>query len=106
MSWPVNVVFGTLRLSDNSKVSTPLKRIMPDCKECGANVALDENFCGSCGAGVKSDSPVVESAPADADLSNSLGIGSSTWGPPKEEAPEPTGTGEIDKPEAGATSRA
>src|SRR5689334_8791156 len=23
---------------------------MPECRECGANVALDENFCGNCGA--------------------------------------------------------
>ena len=92
-------------LSD-SETSTPSKRIMPACKECGADVALDENFCGSCGARVKSESPPVESAPADADLSKSLGIGSSTWGPPKEEVHESTGNDEIDEPEVGATSRA
>jgi len=23
---------------------------MADCRECGASVALDENFCGNCGA--------------------------------------------------------
>jgi serine/threonine-protein kinase len=78
---------------------------MPACKECGANVALDENFCGGCGARVKSEEP-LDNAPVDADLSKSLGIGSSTWGPPKVEVDATTGDVAADSAEVGATSRA
>ena len=79
---------------------------MPACKECGAHVALDENFCGSCGARLKSEE-AADSAAADADLSKSLGgIGSSSWGRPSQEVHKHSGTGEIDEPEVGATSRA
>src|SRR5437879_3047559 len=89
-------------LSD-SETSTPSKRIMPACKECGANVALDENFCGGCGARVQSDDASAESAQPQTDLSKSLNVGQSTW---QEDVEPGSGTGEIDEPEAGATSRA
>jgi len=70
---------------------------MPACDNCGADVALDENFCGGCGARVKVDEPARESPAPASDLSKSFGVGNSTW----QEA-EPS-TGEV---EAGATSRA
>jgi serine/threonine-protein kinase len=70
---------------------------MPACDNCGADIALDENFCGGCGARVKVDEPARESAAPASDLSKSFGVGNSTW----QEA-EPS-TGEV---EAGATSRA
>ena len=73
---------------------------MPACKECGADVALDENFCGSCGARV-GDEASIDSAPVDPGVSKDLGVGSSTWGPPADAA---VGTDEI--VEEGATSRA
>src|SRR2546421_12479802 len=72
---------------------------MAVCKECGANVALDENFCGGCGARVE-DNGSSEVTPAG-DLAKDPGIGSSTWGPPKE---ADSNTGEVESP--GATSRA
>src|SRR5437764_3981012 len=72
---------------------------MAVCKECGANVALDENFCGGCGARVE-DNGSSEVTPAG-DLAKDPGIGSSTWGPPKEADSD---TGEVESP--GATSRA
>src|SRR2546423_2647686 len=76
---------------------------MPACKECGANVALDENFCGSCGARLDLEEPAESSAP-QTDLSKSLNVGGSTW---QEDAKPASGTGEIeDEPEPGATSRA
>src|SRR5687768_8148894 len=75
---------------------------MPACKECSADVALDENFCGSCGAPVKTDEPLAESA-LQSDLAESIGVGGSTLVPSAEE-PDP-GTGEVSEPEIGATSR-
>lgn len=80
---------------------------MPACNECGADIALDENFCGGCGAHVQPDEAPVDSAPAGSDLSKDFGIGSSTWGPPNEAA-HAAGTGEMDgAPEVpGATLRA
>jgi len=76
---------------------------MPACKECGAKVALDENFCGGCGARVQSDDASAESAQPQTDLSKSLNVGGSTW---QEDVEPGSGTGEIDEPEVGATSRA
>ena len=75
---------------------------MPACKECGADVALDENFCGSCGAPVKTDEPLAESA-LQSDLAQSIGVGGSTLVPSVEESD--AGTGEVSEPEIGATSR-
>src|SRR5256714_4379180 len=72
---------------------------MAVCKECGANVALDENCCGGCGARVE-DNGSSEVTPGG-DLAKDPGIGSSTWGPPKEADSD---TGEVES--AGATSRA
>src|SRR2546423_473236 len=72
---------------------------MAVCKECGANVALDENCCGGCGARVE-DNGSSEVTPGG-DLAKDPGIGSSTWGPPKE---ADSNTGEVESP--GATSRA
>jgi len=79
---------------------------MPACTECGANVALDENFCGSCGAPVEANDAAVDGAPAGSGLSKDLDVGSSTWSPAGSEA-EPVSTGEIDDAPAGpgATSR-
>ena len=57
---------------------------MAVCKECGANVALDENFCGTCGARVESEGSSIEAAAAGG-LAKDPGIGSSTWGPPKDD---------------------
>ncbi|HEX6189255.1 MAG TPA: serine/threonine-protein kinase, partial [Pyrinomonadaceae bacterium] len=75
---------------------------MPACKECGADVALDENFCGSCGAPVKTDEPLAGSA-LQSDLVKSIGAGGSTLVPSAEESN--AGTGEVSEPEIGATSR-
>jgi hypothetical protein len=55
---------------------------MPACRECGADVALDENFCGGCGARVKVEEPL--GTPVDPDLSKSLGVGGSTLVPIEE----------------------
>jgi serine/threonine-protein kinase len=71
---------------------------MPACRECGADIALDENFCGGCGARLKTDEPVPEDQ-----LSKSIGVGGSTLVP---EPAEGSGTGEVEEPEIGATSRA
>ena len=77
---------------------------MPACKECGADVALDENFCGGCGARVKADEPL--GTPLDPDLSKSLGVGGSTLVPVDENS-IPVSTGEVaESAEVGATSRA
>ena len=79
---------------------------MPACKQCGADVALDENFCGSCGTRVDADEASIES-PLGSDLAKDLALGSNTWGPPKEEPKAAVGTDEIAEPESpGATSRA
>ena len=77
---------------------------MPACKECGTDVALDENFCGGCGARVEADDPSIESAAAGTGLSKDPLVGSNTWGPPKDEAQ--AATGEVEEPSPGATSRA
>jgi serine/threonine-protein kinase len=79
---------------------------MPACKDCGAEVALDENFCGSCGGRVEADDPSIESAAAGSGLSQDPGVGSNTWGPPKDEAQPAASTGEVEEPAPGATSRA
>src|SRR5688572_763613 len=76
---------------------------MPACKECRADVALDENFCGSCGAPVKTEEPLAESA-LESDLAKNIGVGGSTIVPSAEESD--AGTGEVAEPEIGATSRA
>jgi serine/threonine-protein kinase len=79
---------------------------MPACKQCGADVALDENFCGSCGTRVDADEASIET-PLGSDLAKDLAVGSNTWGPPKEEPKAAVGTDEIAEPESpGATSRA
>ncbi len=91
------------------------------CRECGANVAPDENFCGSCGAPQPlDDTPVPDagSGSADAkavteepkakaaDYSEKLALGD-TWGP-SGESESAAGTGEIveSEPISSATSRA
>src|ERR1043165_9225808 len=76
---------------------------MPDCAECGADVALDENFCGGCGARVKVEEPL--GTPVDPDLSKSLGIGGSTL-VPVEENSTPVSTGGVAEAGIGVTSRA
>jgi len=77
---------------------------MPACSECGADVALDENFCGGCGARVKVEEPL--GTPVDPDLSKSLGVGGSTL-VPVEENSIPVSTGDVvESAEIGATSRA
>src|SRR6185295_11358950 len=79
---------------------------MPACKQCGADVALDENFCGGCGTRVDADEASIES-PLGSDLAKDLAVGSNTWGPPKEEPKAAAGTDEIaDLESPGATSRA
>src|SRR6185295_11880626 len=79
---------------------------MPACKQCGADVALDENFCGSCGTRVDADDASVET-PLGSDLAKDLVVGSNTWGLTKEEPKTADGTDEIAEPESpGATSRA
>lgn len=81
------------------------------CCECGANLAPDENFCGTCGARQQhDDTPVVSNsesvgAPAGAVAGDQQGMvskysqlaadGNSTWGEAKTgETPVP-GTGEL-----------
>jgi serine/threonine protein kinase, bacterial len=77
---------------------------MPACRECGADVALDENFCGGCGARVKSEEPL--GTPLAPDLSKSFGVGGSTL-VPAEENSTPISTGDVgESAEIGATSRA
>jgi eukaryotic-like serine/threonine-protein kinase len=77
---------------------------MPACKECGADVALDENFCGGCGARLKVEEPL--GTPLDPDLSKSFGVGGSTL-VPVEENSTPVSTGDVaESAEIGATSRA
>src|ERR1043165_5233439 len=77
---------------------------MPACRECGAGVALDENFCGGSGARVKVEEPL--GTPVDPDLSKSLGVGGSTL-VPVEENSTPVSTGDVaESAEIGATSRA
>src|SRR5215510_13834988 len=77
---------------------------MPACIECGANVALDENFCGGCGARLKAEEPL--GTPVDPDLSKSLGVGGSTLVPVDEDS-TPVSTGDVaESAEIGATSRA
>src|SRR6476659_6733642 len=76
---------------------------MPACRECGADVALDENFCGGCGARLKVEEPL--GTPVDPDLSKSLGVGGSTL-VPVEENSIPVSTGDVaESAEIGATSR-
>src|ERR1043165_3315898 len=77
---------------------------MPACTECGADVALDENFCGGCGARLKPEEPL--GTPVDPDLSKSLGVGGSTLVPVAEDS-TPVSTGEVgESAEIGATSPA
>src|SRR5690349_21372885 len=77
---------------------------MPACTECGADIALDENFCGGCGARVKVEEPL--GTPVDPDLSKSFGIGGSTL-VPVEDNSIPVSTGEVaESAEIGETSRA
>src|ERR1051326_2815837 len=77
---------------------------MPACTECGADVALDENFCGGCGARLNPEEPL--GTPVDPDLSKSLGVGGSTLVPVAEDS-TPGSTGEVgESAEIGATSRA
>ena len=75
---------------------------MPACRQCGGNVAFDENFCGGCGAQLKIDEPLADVQP-HADLSKSFGVGGSTLVPEAE--PADAGTGEVEDG-SGATSRA
>ena len=75
---------------------------MPACRECGADVALDENFCGGCGAQVKADEPLGTGV---TDLSKSLGVGGSTLVPAEPEKPPATGDVAAESEEIGATSR-
>ncbi|PYS81162.1 MAG: hypothetical protein DMF70_09685, partial [Acidobacteria bacterium] len=91
------------------------------CRKCGANVAPNENFCGSCGTPQPLDDTPMPDAPSggtDAqsvteepkaeadDYSEKLALGD-TWGPP-EEVESARGTGEIveSQPISPATSRA
>src|SRR5712691_2334875 len=91
------------------------------CRECGANVAPNENFCGSCGAPQPlDDTPMPDAATAStdakavtgepkakaADYSEKLALGD-TWGPAGEAESAP-GTGEIveSEPISTATSSA
>src|SRR5512138_3300760 len=77
---------------------------MPACVECGADVALDENFCGGCGARIKIEEPL--GTPVDPDLSKSLGVGGSTLVPVAANS-TPVSTGDVaESAEIGATSRA
>ena len=85
------------------------------CRQCGADVALDENFCGSCGTPQQLDTTMsdgddgkVKSAAGDAkagDYSDKFALGD-TWGPTEEG--KAGGTGEISEPldSPSATSRA
>src|ERR1043165_6512199 len=73
---------------------------MPACKECGADVALDENFCGGCGAQVKAEEPLGTGV---TDLSKSFGVGGSTLVPDTEKPPNTSDVAES--AEIGATSR-
>ena len=89
------------------------------CSACGANVAPNENFCGSCGAPQPlDDTPVSNAGSTDAkavteepkakanEYSDNLALGD-TWGPAGE-VESAAGTGEIaeSEPISSATSRA
>ncbi len=91
------------------------------CGKCGANVAPNENFCGSCGTPQPLDDTPMPDAPSGgtdakavtgeskdktADYSEKLALGD-TWGPAGE-SESAAGTGEIveSEPNSSATSRA
>jgi len=91
------------------------------CGKCGANVAPNENFCGTCGTPQPLDDTPMPDAPSGgtdakavtgeskdktADYSEKLALGD-TWGPASE-SESAAGTGEIveSEPNSSATSRA
>src|SRR5437667_4866663 len=91
------------------------------CGKCGANVAPNENFCGSCGTPQPLDDTPMPDAPSSgtdakavtgeskdktADYSERVGLGD-TWGAASE-SESAAGTGEIveSEPNSSATSRA
>src|SRR5438132_13296652 len=91
---------------------------MPACINCGANIASEENFCGTCGARQTRESVGVSSIagtdkPGDDGMvshySQKLADGNSTMVPPEDErGPLAKGTGELMESEEspGETSRA
>ena len=91
---------------------------MPACTTCGANLAPDENFCGTCGARQTHDPMGVSSAGGTSQsgedgmvshYSQKLADGNSTMAPPEDKRGQSAkGTGELMESEEspGETSRA
>src|SRR5881394_3800048 len=91
---------------------------MPACTTCGANLAPDENFCGTCGARQTRDPMGVSSTGGTSQsggdgmvshYSQKFADGNSTMAPPEDERGQPAkGTGELMESEEspGETSRA